>query len=49
VDGDVEEGSLMAGQSVGILDKVQPLREILQEMVDEADQGLAEVHQRLGF
>ena len=48
VDGDVEHGSLMAGQSVGILDKVQPLREILQEMVDEADQGLAEVQQRLG-
>jgi enoyl-[acyl-carrier protein] reductase II len=48
VDGDVEHGSLMAGQSVGILEKVQPLREILQEMVDEADQGLAEVQQRLG-
>jgi len=48
VDGDVEHGSLMAGQSVGILKKVQPLREILQEMVDEADQGLAEVQQRLG-
>jgi len=48
VDGDVEHGSLMAGQSVGILNKVQPLREILQELVDEADQGLAEVQQRLG-
>ena len=48
VDGDVEHGSLMAGQSVGILEKVQPLREILQELVDEADQGLAEVQQRLG-
>lgn len=48
VDGDVEHGSLMAGQSVGILNKVQPLREILQDLVDEADQGLAEVQQRLG-
>ena len=48
VDGDVEHGSLMAGQSVGIVNKVQPLREILQELVDEADQGLAEVRQRLG-
>ena len=48
VDGDVEHGSLMAGQSVGILNKVQPLRDILQELVDEADQGLAEVQQRLG-
>jgi enoyl-[acyl-carrier protein] reductase II len=48
VDGDVEHGSLMAGQSVGILNKVQPLREILQELVAEADQGLAEVQERLG-
>ncbi len=48
VDGDVEHGSLMAGQSVGIINKVQPMREILQELVDEADQGLAEVRQRLG-
>ena len=48
VDGDVEHGSLMAGQSVGIVQKVQPLREILQDMVAEADQGLAEVQERLG-
>ena len=48
VDGDVEHGSLMAGQSVGIVNKVQPLRDILQDLVDEADQGLAEVQQRLG-
>ena len=40
VEGDVEHGSLMAGQSVGILNKVQPLRDILQDLVDEADQGL---------
>ncbi len=42
VEGDVEHGSLMAGQSVGILDKVQPLRDILQDLVDEADQGLGQ-------
>jgi enoyl-[acyl-carrier protein] reductase II len=47
VDGDVEHGSLMAGQSVGIVKKVQPLREILQEMVSEADQGLEAVRKRL--
>ena len=48
VDGDVEDGSLMAGQSVGIVSKVQPLREILQDLVNEADLGLEEVRQRLG-
>jgi enoyl-[acyl-carrier protein] reductase II len=48
VDGDVEHGSLMAGQSVGMMRKVQPLREILQELVDEADAAVAEVAARLG-
>jgi len=48
VDGDVEHGSLMAGQSVGIVDRVQPLRDILQELVDEADGELAAVRRRLG-
>ncbi len=48
VDGDVEHGSLMAGQSVGMLKKVQPLREILQDLVDEADSGLAKAEKMLG-
>ncbi|MDX2472536.1 MAG: nitronate monooxygenase family protein [Candidatus Krumholzibacteria bacterium] len=48
VDGDVEHGSLMAGQSVGLLRKVQPLREILQDLVDEADDGLARAEKLLG-
>lgn len=48
VEGDVEHGSLMAGQSVGMLRKVQPLREILQEIVDEADAEVTAVRARLG-
>lgn len=48
VDGDVEHGSLMAGQSVGMLRKVQPLCDILQEIVDEADAAVSEVRARLG-
>ena len=47
VEGDVEHGSLMAGQSVGMMSGVQPLREILQELVEEADQAVAEVQQHL--
>ncbi len=47
VDGDIEHGSLMAGQSVGMLDKVQPLREILEEIVGEADRALADVERLL--
>lgn len=47
VDGDVEDGSLMAGQSVGLVNRVQPLREILRELVAEADQALTEARLRL--
>jgi enoyl-[acyl-carrier protein] reductase II len=48
VDGDVEHGSLMAGQSVGMMRKVQPLREIIEELVAEADTAVGEVIARLG-
>lgn len=48
VEGDVEHGSLMAGQSVGLTNRVQPLREILAELVDEADAALREARSRLG-
>lgn len=48
VDGDVEHGSLMAGQSVGMVDRVQPLREILEELVADADTALREARARLG-
>ena len=42
VDGDVENGSLMAGQSVGIVDRVQPTAEIMAELVDQAIRSLAD-------
>ena len=35
-EGDVEFGSLMAGQSVGMVAAEQPIAEILQELVDQA-------------
>ena len=46
VDGDVENGSLMAGQSVGLVTKEQPVAEILQELVDQAIAGLESRSQR---
>ena len=36
IDGDVESGSLMAGQSVGMVTAEQPTAEILAELVDQA-------------
>jgi enoyl-[acyl-carrier protein] reductase II len=41
IDGDVEAGSLMAGQSVGMVTREQSTREILDELVDQAVVALA--------
>lgn len=37
IDGDVERGSLMAGQSVGMVTKIQPVQEIIAELVAQAE------------
>ena len=41
IEGDVERGSLMAGQSVGMVKGVQPAADILRELVDQAVEVLA--------
>lgn len=38
VNGDIETGSLMAGQSVGMVEKEQSTQEIIQELLDQASQ-----------
>ncbi|WP_419813999.1 NAD(P)H-dependent flavin oxidoreductase [Glacieibacterium sp.] len=47
IDGDIENGSLMAGQSVGMVTSVQPVAEIIAELVSEAEASLASRHQPL--
>ena len=37
IDGDVVHGSLMAGQSAGLVKKEQSCREIIEEIMTEAD------------
>jgi enoyl-[acyl-carrier protein] reductase II len=41
IDGDVETGSVMAGQSVGMVTREQPTRDILDELVEQAMDALA--------
>jgi len=41
IDGDVETGSLMAGQSVGMVTAIQPTADILDELVQQALTALA--------
>jgi enoyl-[acyl-carrier protein] reductase II len=48
IDGDVENGSLMAGQSVGMVTAEQPTSEILNELVGQAVAALAARSHRSG-
>lgn len=41
IEGDVEEGSLMAGQSVGFVKTEQPVAEIMAELVGQTEAALA--------
>lgn len=41
VDGDVETGSVMAGQSVGLVTREQPCADILAELVQQAEAALS--------
>jgi enoyl-[acyl-carrier protein] reductase II len=41
IDGDVENGSLMAGQSVGLVTREQPTSEIIAELIEQAVEALA--------
>jgi enoyl-[acyl-carrier protein] reductase II len=43
VDGDIEHGSLMAGQSVAFVRKIQPVRDIIEDLVLAAERKLAEL------
>ncbi len=42
-EGDVEYGSLMAGQSVGLVSESKPVRQIVEELVREAEAAFSDV------
>ena len=41
IDGDIENGSIMAGQSVGMVREEQPVADIMAQLVSEAEAALA--------
>jgi enoyl-[acyl-carrier protein] reductase II len=45
IEGKVHTGSLMAGQSVGLAGKVMPIRDIIAELVQDAEKELQRLHQ----
>jgi enoyl-[acyl-carrier protein] reductase II len=42
-DGDIEFGSVMAGQSVGLVDEVLPLKQALSLLITEAEEALGKI------
>lgn len=44
IDGDVENGSLMAGQSVGMVKEEEPVADILRGLMDQCEQALGQRH-----
>ena len=40
IDGDVEGGSLMAGQSVGMVKQEEPVADIIQTLMAESEEAL---------
>jgi len=46
-DGDIERGSLMAGQSVGLVNKTQTLEEIFSEMIQDGESTLEKIADKL--
>ncbi len=49
IDGDIENGSLMAGQSVGLVTREQPMAEIMKELISQAVSALeARANSRTG-
>ncbi|MDP6490951.1 MAG: nitronate monooxygenase [Kiritimatiellia bacterium] len=47
IDGDIDGGSLMAGQSVGLMDRIQPMAEIFEDLLSEAEGELTRVRELL--
>lgn len=47
VDGDVDKGSVMAGQSVGLIHDVKPMKKIMSDLMEEAEAELEKVKKLL--
>ena len=47
IQGDTDNGSLMAGQSVGLVDKVVPIRDLVTELLTDAEKELEQVRSKL--
>ncbi|MBC7329414.1 enoyl-[acyl-carrier-protein] reductase FabK [bacterium] len=48
VDGDVEYGSVMAGEISGLIKDIKPVKQIIQDIITEAEELLANLYKKYG-
>ncbi len=49
IEGDVEYGSLMAGQIAGLIREIKPVREVIQEVMKEAEEAILCLPERVAL
>ena len=47
VNGDIDNGSLMAGQAVGLADEIKPVKEVVNELINDAEKELNYISESL--
>ena len=48
IEGDIEQGSLMAGQIAGLVSDIKPARSIIQDIVAEAEEVFRRIKSTMG-
>lgn len=48
-DGDLERGSLMAGNCVGFINDIKPVKKIIDDLVREADEEMSLIKKRIAY
>jgi enoyl-[acyl-carrier protein] reductase II len=49
MEGDTEYGSLMAGQSVGLIHEIRPMKTIIQNLIREAEEEFERIHAKMAI
>jgi enoyl-[acyl-carrier protein] reductase II len=48
IEGDVDEGSLLAGQIAGLIKEIKPVKVIIEEIIAEAEAIIADLKKQTG-
>jgi enoyl-[acyl-carrier protein] reductase II len=46
IEGDVDRGSLMAGQTVGLTDEIKPVKDVIEELIADGEEEIERIYKR---